>query len=55
MLGCTVITAWPEFTVRPEVGGQAESTGCVVFYVVAPTWSLYVDFKGQGDSLGSSY
>ena len=33
----TVITEWPEFTVRPEVGGQTESTGRVVFYIVAPT------------------
>ena len=33
----TVITEWPEFTVRPEVGGQAESMGCVVFYIIAPT------------------
>ena len=33
----TAITEWPEFTVRPEVGGQAESTGRVVFYIVAPT------------------
>ena len=38
----TVITEWPEFTVHPEVGGQAESTGCVVFYIVAPTCISYM-------------
>ena len=32
----TGITEWPEFMVHPEVGGQAESTGRVVFYIVAP-------------------
>ena len=35
----TVITEWPEFTVRPEVRGQAECTGRVVFPIVAPTCS----------------
>ena len=34
----TVITEWPEITVRPEEGGRAERMGRVVFCIVAPTW-----------------
>ena len=33
----TVIPAWPDFTVRPGVGGQTENTGCVVLSIVPPT------------------
>ena len=39
----TVITEWPEFTVRPEVRGQAECTGRVIFPIVAPTCSCCHD------------
>ena len=37
----TVITEWPKFMVRPEVGGQAENMGRVVFSIVAPTCSSF--------------
>ena len=37
-----VIPVWTEFTVRPEVVGQAEATGQVDFTMVAPT---YIDLR----------
>ena len=33
----TVISARSEFRVRPEVGGQAEYTGCAVVLIIAPS------------------
>ena len=30
-----MIPAWPEFTVRPQIGGQAEATGQVAFPIIA--------------------